>query len=175
MPPVLLTAALVLATAVITCLGFRMRGGLWGNIIGWGATTARLLAWALPVALLSWYWYQLDLWLVPAVFVATWLGTLLPWWGSIDMGRNEGTWIRDLLVITGRGVLWTLAVALVFLYAGFVSTALSTLVAGAMMGIWYEIGWRIPSTVPGFSKGPELGEAIFGFVFGLALCLPVVL
>lgn len=175
----LLIGLAVVLTASICALGFRIRGGLWNTKIEqhihWGATTARLVAWATPTAVLSALWYGLAWYLVPVLIVAAWLGCLLPWFGCIDMGRQEGTWLRDFVVITLRGVMWTLPMAAVFANLGLGSAAVALAVVGLAMGIWYEAGWRTPSTRPGFSQGSELGELYFGFAYGLVLALMAVL
>lgn len=161
-----------IATGLICSLGNRLRGGLWGDRIGWGATTARIVAWAVPVAILSGLWYGLVWYLWIAMGVAAWLGTIAGWWGrSIDMGRREGTWAHDMMWITLRGAAWTLPCAAVLAYAGFWPGAALVFVSGALMGVWYEIGWRTPSTIPGLNQGPEVGEAVFGLMFGLCLAL----
>jgi hypothetical protein len=120
-------------------------------------------------------WYQLSWVYFPVLILAAWIGCLLPWWGTIDMGRKEGNWFRDFVVITFRGALWTLPMAAVFAYAGLTAVAVSLFAVGLAMGVWYEAGWRTPSTCPGFSQGSELGELYFGFAYGLTLALLAVL
>lgn len=168
-----LTVLAVVATATICGLGFRIRGGLWNTkieqYIHWGATTARLVAWATPTAILGTLWYGLAWYWLAALLIAAWIGCLPGWYGSIDMGRNEGTWLRDFVVITIRGAFWTLPISAVYAAAGLTVPAVGLLLVGAAMGIWYELGWRTPSSVPGFNQGTELGELYFGLMFGLVL------
>lgn len=159
-----------MCTMGICGLGNRLRGGLWGDQIGWGATTARIISWAIPVAILSGVWYQLVWYLWIIMGVAAWLGTIAGWWGKcIDMGRRDGTWLHDMCWITLRGTVWTLPMTVVFVWSGFIPAAILVQLSGTLMGVWYELGWRSPSHTPGFTQGPEVGELLFGMMFGLAL------
>lgn len=174
-----MTTLLALLTVVVCGLGFRIRGGLWNTVIErhvhWGSTTARLVSWALPVTLCVAVWYTLPWYMLISMFVAVWAGCLLPWYGSIDMARIEGDWHTDAVNMTWRGALWCVPMSVVFVWTGLWMPAALCLASGALMAVWYEIGWRIPSKVPGFQAGPELGELIFGCVLGLALVLGAIL
>jgi hypothetical protein len=165
----------VFVTSVVCGIGFRIRGGLWNTVIvqyiPWGSTTARLVAWATPTAVLGTLWYGLTWYYMPILILAVWLGCLLPWFGSLDMGRNQHSWGRDFAVISLRGVAWTLPASVVFLFVGALLPACGLLLCGAAMGIWYEAGWRTPSMIPQFQQGSELGELYFGLMFGLTLAL----
>jgi hypothetical protein len=162
---------LSLLTASALGIGFRMRGGLWGDKIGWGATTARIVAWAIPVALVTWAWYQFAWYFALATGVLAFAGATIGWFGGIDMGRMHGTWIRDFTVMTLVGFVKMLGVALMIGLAGFHTGAVAVSIAGALCGVMYELGWRTPSTRPGFQTGPELGELYFGALVGLAISL----
>jgi hypothetical protein len=170
METILLVLATI-ATAFILGMGFRIRGGLWGEQIGWGATTARIVAWAIPVALLCWAWYGFVWWIAIAVGVTAWLGTTFGWFGALDMGRMQDTWIRDFLVMTAVGFTRMAVVAPVLWFAGFPVAAMAMCVAGATCGVVYELGWRTPSEIPGFTQGPEVGEFYYGIMVGLAIAL----
>lgn len=176
---IIISAMVVIATAIMCGLAFRIRGGLWNNVIEthihWGSTTARLVAWALPTAVLGTVLYSLSWYWMPALWLAAWLGCLQGWYHSIDMGRNEGSWSQDFVLTSLRGVLWTLPISLVFAITGTWPPAVGLLLCGAAMGIWYEAGWRTPSKQYGFHQGPELGELYFGLMFGLTLSLLAVL
>jgi len=169
----------VFVTSVVCGIGFRIRGGLWNTVIQqyipWGATTARLVAWATPTAILSTIWYSLSGYLMPVLILAAWMGCLLSWYGSIGMGRTGHTWWRDFTVISMRGIAWTLPISTVFGFLGLMLPAYGLLLCGAAMGVWYEAGWRTPSKVTGFQQGPELGELYFGLAFGLTLALMAIL
>lgn len=144
--------------------GFRVRG--WSGfqrITGRGAWLARIVAWALPCGLLAWAlhggWYA-----GAAVAIGAWLGSLLGWWGSLDLGRREGTWLRDFGLHTARGLLWTAPIALAAWASG--GSLWWLLGAGLLCGAAYEAGWRLSPT-----KATEIGEVAFGFIIGAALAL----
>lgn len=158
-----------LALAALPLLGavlFRIRGG-W---LGLPSTTLGRLAWSCGmtagVVALSLDWWLLGL--APALFV----GCVLPWWDSIDLGRNEGNAWRDGLVMTARGLAWVApAAALLAWREGW--PALGLVAAGLACWPAYALAWRVPSAVPGFARGPELGEVAFGFLIGAAFALAV--
>lgn len=152
-------------------MGFRIRGGLWGDKIGWGATTARIVAWAIPVALVCWAWYAFAWYIAVAVGVMAWVGTTWGWFGALDMGRNDHAWLRDFLVMSVVGFARMAVIAPVLVYVGLPMAALSICIAGALCGVLYELGWRTPSTKPGFYQGPEVGEFYYGSAVGLAIAL----
>lgn len=142
---------------------FRVRGGLWDL----GSTTLGRAIWAVGMTALavaaSFDWWLLLL--APALFV----GCVLPWWGSIDMARNEGAWLVDAVLQTARGVLWVLpAGAVLWWAAGWLPAALAVL-PGLICAACYEAGWRIPSRTRGFARGAELGEVLFGAAIGAGL------
>jgi len=155
---------LTLAT-FIGGLGFRVRGGLWGERIGWGATKARFVAWATPMAFIQYFaWSQSAIWMIPIFIIAWWLGCLLPWWKSLDMGRDEGPWWKDFILHSVRGIWWCLPPVLV-MWGLTLSIPFSTLLilgAGLLCGVVYEIGYQIKERVSDFMQGSEYGEIIFG-------------
>jgi hypothetical protein len=150
----------------IGAAGFWLRGAaVFQRWTGRGATTARLLAWALPMGALSAVhtdWYN-----AAAIAVGLYLGTLLGWWRSLDLGRVEGEWLRDFVLHTARGLLWTLPAALVCAAASFdIANAVPLIVAGLLCGVLYEVGWRAYPP-----RATEIGEATFGGAIGAALYL----
>jgi len=109
----------ILAGAIIGGAGFWLRGAaVFQRITGRGATTARVVAWAAPLALLCWVATPLAWWWCVAIGAALWLGCLPGWWGSIDLGRNGGAGPRDFALHTLRGVVWVVPVAAVLAAAG---------------------------------------------------------
>lgn len=179
---------MLVVTVLSLGLAFRLRGGLFGKEIGWGSTTARLVAWSLPVTLFVAYWYppilftafinyiSFDYLYIPLVFIGAYLGSVLGWWGTIDMGRIEGEWIKEFTLHSARGILWTAGVAGVFTLYGLFIPAIALLISGISCGIIYEIGWRTPTFFKptpegGFNTGSEIGEFLFGAVIGLAIAL----
>lgn len=163
---------------------FRIRGGAFGDEIrkyiykGYGATTSRLVVWSLPMTLLLFLSQPSHAWWIyPLFFLSIYLGTIIGWWRSIDMGRVEGKWFQDFVFQTIRGVLWTLPAAAVVFYVGSISTMIALLVAGLLCGVLYELGWRVrlPRSIAeskfDLRTGPELGELFFGAAIGLAITL----
>ena len=156
--------ALALLAPVILAVGFRLRGAAeFQRWTGRGATSARLACWAAPVGLIGWglhgEWYA-----GAALAAAAWLGSVAGWWGSLDLGRNEGTWLRDFALHTARGLLWVAPLALAaWLTAG---DPVPLLVAGIACGLAYEAGWRASPR-----HATEIGEAAFGFIVGAAIAL----
>lgn len=175
----IITIIFAFITMLVCGVGSRIRGGLWNTRISkhihWGSTTARLTAWALPVTLCVMLWYSLSWYMLVLMFVAIWAGTLLPWYGGIDMARREGEWIKDAITMTWRGTLWCAPMSMVFMLSGLWVPAVLCLATGSLMAVWYELAWRIPSQVSEFQSGPEMAELIFGCVLGLALVLGAVL
>lgn len=169
---------------ILGAILFRIRGGAFGDEIrkyiykGYGATTSRLVVWSLPMTFLLFFSQPYHIWWVYLLFfLAMYLGTIIGWWRSIDMGRVEGKWLPDFIFQTLRGVLWTLPAAAVMFYVGSISTMISLLIAGALCGVLYELGWRVklPKSIAeskfDLRTGPELGELFFGAAIGLAITL----
>ncbi len=162
---------LELVVPLALAAGFRIRGAAefeqwWDRafpaaaMLG-GATTARIVAWAIPVGIFAGALH--GGWHVGILAgVAAWIGCLPPWWRSLDLGRREGAWLQDFALHTLRGFIWTAPVAAVAWWFGGEPAPL--LIAGALCGLIYEIGYRVRQ-----SGQTELAEAVFGFVVGLAL------
>jgi len=154
---------LTLLGTIVGALGFRMRGSaVFGELTGRGIGTARLVCWALPMALLSlfvieWYWALLFC-------AAMYVGSLPGWYGAFCMIDA-----RDWLVMLARGIGWTLLGAIVFFIAG--APAWPLLFAGMLCPVAYAIGWAIPSRVPWLLRGTEIGEFLFGAFIGTAIML----
>lgn len=169
--PVILLA--ILAGALLN----RIRGGWLADIIPGGATTKRI-AFGAGAGLYAWLagvaWWQ------GAILAAlVWLGMTFGWGAYMDMGRNPRghldapekpiswllgrpgrdwslwrRWCFDAAGMTLRGLLLFGPLALVLPWP---------IVAGALlMPLCYEIGWRVPSTLPHFTRGPEIAELLFG-------------
>lgn len=151
------------AVILLLAAGFRLRGdAAFHRWTGRGATTARLVAWALPVGLSG---FALGLgWWSLVLGVAAWAGSLLGWWGSLDLGRQFGGFWRDFALHSARGVMWTAPMAAVLFVAGGAWWWL--LAAGALCGALYEAGYRAWP-----ARGTEVGEGLFGGAIGAALVL----
>lgn len=165
--------------AVIGGLGFRLRG--WEGferLTGRGATTARIVCWALPMALLarvagaSWP----DAY---AIGAGLYLGALAPWWRSLSLGANpaDGPPLAQYLRHAARGLLWTLPAAAAHGWSAAVGwwalggdplaldvwrPALILAASGLACVPAYQIGaWT--------GGGTAHGELIFGAVMGAAV------
>lgn len=154
-------------SALIGALGFWLRGSsLFATLMGRGATTARLLAWAIPMGLVAWLLTPLGWPWAVGVGVAMYLGCLLPWWGSLDMGNSEGTFIKDFLMHTLRGIIWVAPTIAVMIYPVGMFAGLPLLGAGMLCGVAYEIGWMVWK-----ERATEVGEVLFGGLIGAGLYL----
>lgn len=156
-------AAIVVISAVVGGLLFRIRGGG----VPTGSTTVARCIWSIVMAVLGMA-LSLDYKLV-ALAPAYFLGCLCPWWNSIDMGHNEGSFWRDFVVMAARGVIWVLFAAVVL---GFLGYSPMYVFAGLLCPVCYAIGWKLPNTQI-LKQGTEYGEVLFGAVCGAALALAV--
>lgn len=175
----LLIGLAVAFTAAVCGLGFRLRGGLgqfWMlKHMPWMNMSLKWTAWSVLVAALSMSWYALTLPWAVAVGVAMWLGCRPGWYGGRDLSRVKGTWLQDAWTLTWRGAVWAAPITGVFAYLGLVHVALAIFVMSSLAALWYEIGWRLPSSIKGLESGIEMGEFVFGIVFGLTLALCAVI
>jgi hypothetical protein len=152
---------------IVGAIGFRLRGSaIFEQWTGRGATTARIVCWAIPMGLMSLFTLPWEY--AIAAGVAFWLGCLPGWYGVLDLGRDEGNKLKEFILMSGRGILWTLPAALVFAFISPLN-AVALLIAGALCPVAYEIGWHIPSKVENMRSGPEIGEILFGALVGAAL------
>lgn len=167
----MLEIALVIAATIVGGMGFWLRGSsLFYKLTGRGATTARIVCWALPLALLS--LFVVDPIISVAIGVALFAGSVLPWWSSLSLGRNpaDGTFLQAAIRHTARGFCWTFPVSVVVWYAGGVW--LLPLIAGLLVVVPYELGWRFHSEKFGAT---EYGEVGYGVMIGFALMTSLVL
>ena len=177
--------AVVLAAAASGAAMFRFHGSsLFARIFNRGATTARIVAWALPMAMISLGGYP---GVVPftAVAFGFWLGAIFPWWQTLSLGRvsevkmpllpssiaaalpgvaaflSESSWRRDAALHAVRGVLWVIPPAIAISYFG--GSPWPLILSGLMCVPCYEIGWR---AMP--RHATEIGELLFGSMIGAA-------
>jgi hypothetical protein len=175
--------ALLPVCMLLGAITFRIRGGLFeGKWYGRRGQLMRL-TWAaacsLTVLAAGGAW---DMAL--AVLPLAWLATTLPLWDTIDMGRNQGTFNRDLAVGTIHGLLM----------AGCVTGALCAaawwerrpdplwwlvLLGGAAWGLCYALAYVLTLPTHRLRLGhgaqePETGELFFGLVFSAALFVAVI-
>lgn len=161
----------ILLFSVIASLGFRLRGGLFGQQIGWGSTTARLVAWALPMTIITFFMVpDYPLWAIVPTLLTWWVGCIFPWWHSLDMGRLSGTLLQDALLHSLRGIIWVLLpVILVGFIAGPSLLLVIPLLASLLCGPSYMLGYYISEEISNRMGGTEYGELIFGFIVGLSV------
>ena len=174
---------ILIPLAILTIIGcgfcFRIRGGLWNDYIPpklWGSTKARFIAWAIPVSMAIWFWSPISYPWIPALIIATWLGSILGWWHSLDMGTQDDTLARDFSFHTLRGLFWTMPIALVTGFLGLYNLSIALILAGSLCGIAYLAGYKTPTLVQleaegGMNTGAEIGEFYFGVIIGLAIVI----
>lgn len=107
-------------------------------------------------------------WFVALLLLPAWfLGCLAGHGDGMSMGRGKASWIWS------AGDLFASGLANVGLVAGilwgFGYFWIPVVIAGALKWLAYEIGWRIPDLAPGFHRGPEMGEVMYGTFHGTAL------
>ncbi len=84
----MLESLLILVAVVVGAFGFWLRGSSYFyKLTGRGATTARIVAWSVPLALLS--LFVVSPLYALAIGVALFVGSILPWWRSLSLGRNS--------------------------------------------------------------------------------------
>lgn len=147
---------------------FRVRGGLGGKRLGLDATEARLIfacLFGLMGAGLGWgRGHEAGLLLLPS---AWFLSSLPGWFDALGMGRDGTSWGVDVAALLLRGLMWVFLPAALLGACGLSPWPL--LLAGALCPLAYEMGWRLPLKLPGLLRGPEVGEAIFGALLGIAM------
>lgn len=156
------------AAIAIGAVAFRLRGSALVGDLAPALMPGRHL-WAVAMTGLAiWLagWSPDLLLLAPAFF----LGAVPGWKSTIDLGRVEGSKVRDALVMVVRGLVWTLPAGAVLWFFG-PGTSWTFGLAGLLCPLLYEIGWRVPLRIPHLRQGPELGELLFGGWLGAALVL----
>lgn len=147
----------------------RIRGGWLGpqikNLIPfWGTTVARLSL-SLVVSLPLFLFYS---WYMVLLFIGLFYVGLVPGWGSwIYMGKP----LEDILALTGRGLIITVA-------AGIALKLYIFSLSGLSMGIVYyianQINWDYVDIDNNYWIGSDWGELLFGGVLGLALAINLI-
>lgn len=150
---------------IVACaIAYRLRGSELLSSIG---TAGGRLVWAAVAAIcLS---VVLGNWWALASLPLWYGGTLLGRGRAIDLGRREGEWLVDALRLLLIGAA-TVALPVV-LTAVVGAMPWGLLLAGLLMPLCYELGWRIPSPIKHLGQGPELGELIFGAVIGAGMVM----
>jgi hypothetical protein len=149
---------------IVGAIGFRLRGSaLFEQWTGRGATTARIVCWAVPMGALSLLTLPWELALLAGA--GFWLGAIPGWYGSLGL-----TGKKDYAIMAVRGVCWTLPAAMAFVNDAPLN-AVALLIAGALCPVAYHLGGLIPSKIENLRQGPEVGEVLFGALIGLAIAL----
>lgn len=147
---------------------FRIRGGL----LRLPSTTLGRLVWSIGMSIIP-VSITLD-WRLAILPVALFVGCVFPWWGSIDMGRDKGSWLIDAALQTARGVLWVLPAACLLVWThGWLAGGIVA-ATGLLCAPLYELGWRTRSKVRGFAQGSEIGEVYFGAAIGAGLAAAII-
>ena len=130
-------------TSVIALMGallYRVRGG-W---LPTGSTQAARLIWCIPTGLLVWRQAAgAPWWTGPAVVAMAFAGLMIPHGRQFDLGQANGRRREDAAHMACIGMVRLLLIlSPVALVAG--PTALWWVYAGALHGVAYWIGWRLP-------------------------------
>jgi len=162
---------IILFSSILASIGFRLRGGLFGQQIGWGTTTARFVAWALPMTAITFLTVSdYPWWMIIPTLLTWWLGCILPWWHSLDMGRMSDTLLRDIAMHSLRGMIWVLpSITLVGVIVGPNPVLAIPLLVSLLCGPSYVLGYYITEKISNRMGGTEYGEWIFGFLVGLSI------
>jgi hypothetical protein len=159
---------LVLWQPFFLAIANRCRGGLVSISSG---QLARLVLWALPLALTLFAAAQFSTVLDNAVYAVALLasafgGACLAAWGKYD--TIPTAWNPGALTVQG--------ILFVGLPASVVSTlnlklAVALLLSGVTIAPAYWLGWKTSSKIVGFETGVPLGELYFGFFIGACILL----
>ena len=180
--PLLLPIALLIGAS-----GFRLRGdAAFQRWTGSGATTARLVCWALPMGVLAWVAGH-PLTTAALIGLGMFVGCLAPWWHSLTLGRSkaDGGALGQYARHAARGMLWTAPAAALLAvdwiagaavmdlsipHAIASSGALVVLAGGLACVPAYELGWRLRPYGNLLRPGAtEVGEAVFGAALAAAV------
>lgn len=186
---------LAIPCVLLGALTFRIRGGLTE---GWRYQLRGQLArltWAAACAATVWIGAGWGAWWVallvlPLAFAATILGL----WGTIDMGHNQGSFVRDFTLGHLHGLLMGAAITVPLAWAHY-GCALPAgleeacprwrtmfpfwyvpLLGGAAWAVCYASSWLRPdwpelrrTGLGKYGNPPEAAELLFGAEFALAL------
>ena len=174
----------------LATIAFGLFNRIRGGFLKPPSSTVGRITFALPLmfaAMLAYYgldfwqnYAEIDFWLLFGVFPATWFGLTTGWGSYMDLGRvdrednevlkplldkifgsdaGKPSFWRDFTGLVLRGFMVTnMAGVFVMLVTGSPIYWLS----GMIMAPAYWLGWALPIKYPHFTKGPELGEVIFG-------------
>lgn len=162
---------LLLLAAIIGGVCFRLKGdSIVADMLRLSsATTIGRLIWAVPVGVLVGMAHQPFDWLLPVVMIgALFLGTVFPHFGTIDMGTNDGTPLRDMGIMAARGLLYTVPAGAVLYYFG---GGWGVGIVGALAGplYWASWHWLPKGPAPVLDQPTEMAEVLCGVVFAAAL------
>lgn len=179
----------LLAIALILALGNRLRGGLWGDRIGWGTQVARFCAWGIPFGASCW-WLGMPWWAAMLAGIAAWAGCTAGQFGALSMGHRGGAsgWTawENMLGWGSIRIAGPFFVMVgMMIVAGADYSPVWFALAGLATPAVYDVVWRVPPWVylPGLGYGdgpatgydpPELAEAIMGVVFAVGLYASIV-
>ena len=149
----------IILFALLGALGFTVRGGL----LNFPYTALGRLAWAVPPAIAA-SLFASNPWML-ALAPASYLGAIFPWFGSLDLGSNEGGKFQDWLRMLFRGLLWTLPAGVVL---GFITGAWWYAAVGLVCPVVYLACWEWVRLNP-----TRWAEAIFGAILGGALAVAI--
>lgn len=175
---------LVISFLIIVSLGFlyRCRGGLFQQLTGidLGDTKSRILFWGLPVAI-AFLLLGFNYWQALVAGVLAFVTTTIGNFDAMDLGKNEGSFVKDMLLLTLKGFITGALPALAFWHSGHNPAIL--IIACSAMSLAYWAAYLKPLKIKGLGYGdgaatgydfPETGEFYFGLLFGIGLVLSAV-
>ena len=179
----LMLVVLCSLAVLIGGFGDRLRGGLFGNRIGWGTGLARLVAWSIPVALLTALAGLPLIYLVPMI-IGLYLGCCAGQYDSLSMGHRGGK--TGLQAWLGMSFWGTARLIIPAIIIGIFTQHVPWLIIVGFFScpVLYYIAWYAPPKFYfkgfGYGDGPatgydpsELGSYLHGIAMALVLVLSI--
>jgi hypothetical protein len=183
-----MTTVLIILAALFGALGRRLAGGAFQQWTGLdvGDLPVRIAFAALIVAaafLGGWHPHALTVlsivvppWSMPILLgLGVWIGSTMPMFSSIDLGKAEGTVPLDIAGLTAHGLLGIMLPAALAWWGAY--APLWLLAAGLLSAPAYWLGWTITGVrgaqwLPlGLRGGTEIGETLWGAAVGIGAFL----
>ena len=161
---------------------FRIRGdSIVATTLGWpSATFVGRLIWAMPLPIIFAFYYG-D-WRILLLAPALLLGTFPGWYGGIDLGKNDSNWLKNIGIMSLRGLWWIIGCVPILYLTGhsffLVGAALLlcplSYFLASLVSVNFNIGALALSSNDGNVNVP-LGEMLFGASCGAILSLSLIM